>query len=217
MEQCGDTKLQDDTVSPYAKTDPPPPPVAVEMDHGRFNSQRPSAADAVYQALSDVNAALRDIKATLDSVVRNQTAQGSAIVHLRDAVQRSWMTIGSGNGMRGLTVLHVEDYAELRVATDRCLIDAGAAVLSASTISEAQMQLQRLGDGALHAALVDDRLPDGYGASLARELRIKYPDVQIVLTTGYPDAVVRPGDADVMLIKPVSFDRIRKALIGSSE
>ena len=56
-------------------------------------------------------------------------------------------------------------------------------------------------------------MPGMNGVELAREISRRHPDVPVVLTSGYSDALVHGGAGDFELLqKPYSFDQLSLAL-----
>jgi two-component system, NtrC family, sensor histidine kinase HydH len=109
------------------------------------------------------------------------------------------MSIPSFNPPR---VLVVEDNAAFLDNLRELLGDAGYQVSGANSCRQA---LERVQDG-FDVALVDLRLPDGEGTELARELKEKVPECEVVLLTGFATletavAAVRAG-ACAYLMKP---------------
>ncbi|ATB32690.1 ATP-binding protein [Melittangium boletus] len=99
-------------------------------------------------------------------------------------------------------VLVVEDNAAFLDNLRELLDDAGYRVTGALSCREA---LERA-EAGFDVALVDLRLPDGEGTELARELKEKVPESEVVLLTGFATvetavAAVRAG-ACAYLMKP---------------
>jgi signal transduction histidine kinase len=99
-------------------------------------------------------------------------------------------------------ILCVDDNAALRDNLREILEDAGHEVASAESVAEAT----RLARDGFDVALVDVRLPDGDGISLATKLREIVPDAQVIMLTGFATlesaiATVRAG-AWAYLMKP---------------
>ena len=99
-------------------------------------------------------------------------------------------------------VLVVDDNAAFLDNLQELLGDAGYQVYGASSCREAR---ERAREG-FDVALVDLRLPDGEGTALARELKEKVPESEVVLLTGFATletavAAVRAG-ACAYLMKP---------------
>jgi signal transduction histidine kinase len=99
-------------------------------------------------------------------------------------------------------ILLVDDNAALVDNLAEVLGDAGYETSSARSCAEARKCAT-----AFDVALVDVRLPDGDGTELARTLKERAPDSQVILLTGYAStasaaAAVRAG-AFAYLVKPV--------------
>ena len=99
-------------------------------------------------------------------------------------------------------VLVVEDNAAFLDNLRELLDDAGYRVSVAMSCREAHERAE----GGFDVALVDLRLPDGEGTELARELKERVPESEVVLLTGFATvetavAAVRAG-ACAYLMKP---------------
>lgn len=109
------------------------------------------------------------------------------------------------------TILIVDDNRALSDNLSEILEDAGYAVRLAATCAEA------LADASgFCVALVDVRLPDGDGITLATTLKERLPDSEVILLTGFATlesatAAVRAG-AWAYLIKPCSPDNLLLAV-----
>jgi signal transduction histidine kinase len=103
------------------------------------------------------------------------------------------------------SLLIVDDNSALADNLREVLEDAGYKVRLATTCAEAEERA----DG-ISLALVDVRLPDGDGTVLARRLKERAPDVEVILLTGFATlesavGAVRAG-AWAYLVKPCSID-----------
>src|SRR5262245_51349921 len=92
------------------------------------------------------------------------------------------------------TILCVDDNAAMVDNLCEILEDASFAVRRAASCAEA-LEQARLG---FDVALVDLKLPDGDGTTLAGQLRERAPDSQVILLTGFATlesavAAVRAG------------------------
>ncbi|HEX8825017.1 MAG TPA: ATP-binding protein [Archangium sp.] len=99
-------------------------------------------------------------------------------------------------------VLVVDDNAAFLDNLNELLGDAGYSVAGANSCRQARERAL----GGFDVALVDLRLPDGEGTALARELKEKVPESEVVLLTGFATletavAAVRAG-ACAYLMKP---------------
>ncbi len=80
-------------------------------------------------------------------------------------------------------ILIVDDEASLRTALFRALDRKGFQVVTASTIKEAETFSQS--EKPIDLALVDLRLPDGDGMSFMTQLKMKWPEAQVIILTGH--------------------------------
>jgi len=79
-------------------------------------------------------------------------------------------------------ILVVDDERTLRYALKEGLSEEGYRVETAGDLSEALAFLNR---EEFHLALLDQKLPDGNGLEFLREIRTRYPDMQVVMMTAF--------------------------------
>lgn len=116
-----------------------------------------------------------------------------------------------------MRILLVEDELEVARSISRELTRAGFVADHVSSIDEARRALKVL---PYALVVLDRRLPDGDGMSLAPEIRRMRPGLQVLILTAYnkTDEIVAGLDAgaDDYLTKPFDFDellaRIRVAM-----
>jgi DNA-binding NtrC family response regulator len=85
-----------------------------------------------------------------------------------------------------LTILLVEDEVFVRNVTSEVLRSFGYAVISACNAEEAMDAFHR-SDGKIQLVLTDVVMPGSNGRKLAHELKKISPDLQVIVTSGYPD------------------------------
>jgi two-component system response regulator PilR (NtrC family) len=115
-------------------------------------------------------------------------------------------------------VLFVEDEAALREAVASRLCDEGFQIVECDNGEDA---LARLQDFAFDAVITDLRLPGLDGAALLEASLERYPDLIVIVVTGYgtvKDAVqaIRRGAAD-FITKPFQFDELLHVLRAGLE
>lgn len=112
-------------------------------------------------------------------------------------------------------VLLVEDEFLLHLFFTDMLSESGFAVDVAANFKEAAAKA-RSGIGDLVGAVVDLGLPDRPGDELVAELRAMYPNLPVVLTTGYADEDIRKRFSAVkgvqLLTKPFNAKELMAAL-----
>jgi CheY-like chemotaxis protein len=108
-------------------------------------------------------------------------------------------------------VLVVEDNPEVGAFAEQALADLGFKTLRATTAAEA---LGLLEDGnEFDVVFSDIVMPGQSGIHLARVIRQRWPDLSIVLTTGYSDALaMQHEDSFPVLHKPYSLEALSTAL-----
>jgi signal transduction histidine kinase len=115
-------------------------------------------------------------------------------------------------GGRARTILLVEDNEQVASITGEMLESLGFTVEHAANAHEA---LGRIGDGAaIDAVFSDIVMPGGMsGIELANMLRRSRPEISVLLTTGYSDAVADLNGEGIRLIpKPFQLDVLEDAL-----
>ncbi len=114
---------------------------------------------------------------------------------------------------RGERVLAVEDNTSLRRLVARQLTELGYRVVEAENAQEA---LKILDDQAIHLLFTDVVMPGGTsGYDLARAALARWPQIKVVLTSGFPDATLN-GQATLtdfrLLSKPYRRDDLARAI-----
>ena len=117
----------------------------------------------------------------------------------------------STNGLAGVQVLLVEDDPSLNELVGQMLEELGAAVLHASTASEALAVCEV---ATVEAVLSDMVMPGQMdGLDLARQLRASRGDLPIVLMTGYSEAATAASEEGFPILrKPFSLVGLARAL-----
>src|SRR3954451_1190828 len=112
-------------------------------------------------------------------------------------------------------ILIAEDEESLRTLVTRALALDGHDVLTASNGAEALDILAREG-AAIQLLLTDVRMPVMDGIALALAAASEYPDLSILLMTGYADQRERAAGLDALvhdvITKPFSLGAMRRAV-----
>jgi PAS domain S-box-containing protein len=114
--------------------------------------------------------------------------------------------------LRPVTVLVVEDDAQVRAVAVRSLHVAGCTVLEAATAEEAR-RVCAAHDGTIAVVVSDVVLSDGRGERLAEELRALRPEIRVVFASGY--AAIAGIDAAQLLAKPYTPSELRRAVANA--
>ncbi|MGF6527056.1 ATP-binding protein [Variovorax sp. PvP013] len=115
----------------------------------------------------------------------------------------------TGHGTR---VLVVEDNVEVGALATQTLAELGYVTAWVVDARQALAELDRAPD-AFDVVFSDVVMPGMNGIELAREIERRHPDVPVVLTSGYSDALVHGGSSGFELLqKPYSFDQLSLAL-----
>jgi two-component system cell cycle response regulator CpdR len=115
-------------------------------------------------------------------------------------------------------ILIAEDNADLRAFIVRALSDDGHDMTEAADGAAALEHLKQ-SDGAFDLLLSDVKMPVMDGIALALATARDYPDVTIVLMTGYAEQRERAYGLDALvrdvITKPFSLDQIKSAVRGA--
>jgi CheY-like chemotaxis protein len=108
--------------------------------------------------------------------------------------------------------LLVEDDREVSALTKELLSALG---FSVTHVASAEAALGALANARqIDQVLSDIMMPGGVsGVQLAREIRRRYPDIPVILTTGYVEAAAEVKDGEfALLLKPFSVEALAEAL-----
>jgi CheY-like chemotaxis protein len=112
-------------------------------------------------------------------------------------------------------ILLVEDEALVRMLAVEYLENGGYRVEPAVSAVDAMNRI-RLVHGDIHAAIIDVGLPDRKGDALVSELRAIYPELPIVIASGYEEAHLRErfkSDTRITFLnKPYMQEQILRSL-----
>jgi CheY-like chemotaxis protein len=111
---------------------------------------------------------------------------------------------------RSLVVLAVDDDALVQMNTVAMLEDLGHTVVEASNGSEALEVLKARGD--VQVVVTDFSMPKMTGGDLAAEIAKQWPDVPVILATGYAELPSGAQVDAVRLPKPFGQDELAKAI-----
>ena len=116
---------------------------------------------------------------------------------------------GGGAPDRVLVVLAVDDDGLVLMNTTAMLEDLGHTVLAATSAREA---LSLMGERAVDLVLTDYAMPQKTGLELALEVKARWPDVAVILTSGYAEMPDGEGMDTGRLPKPFTQADLGRAL-----
>ena len=112
----------------------------------------------------------------------------------------------------GLSVLVVEDNAEVGTFANHGLTELGYATTLVSSAFEALAELAK-DAGRFDVVFTDVVMPGMTGIELAQEIRHRYADLPVVLTSGYSHVLSQNGSFGFELLqKPYSIDQLSGVL-----
>jgi len=115
--------------------------------------------------------------------------------------------------MEKTQIMLVDDEERFLVTTSKFLVRKGYQVVTATSGAKA---LQQLNEGSIHVVVLDVKMPDMDGITTLKEIKRRFPDVEVILLTGHAtleSAVegLNAGACDY-LMKPCDLDELaRKA------
>ncbi len=120
----------------------------------------------------------------------------------------------SPHGTETLTILLVEDSAQVRDIARRLLERDGHDVTTAADAHEA-LRVTHTAPAPFDVVITDVVMPGMSGFELGRELRQRFPGVAVVYMSGYPQGVVdAQGPLDGPLVeKPFTIEEMRRGIV----
>ena len=109
----------------------------------------------------------------------------------------------------GETVLLVDDDDQVRRALGLLLENLGYITHIAQNAQEALDQLDQIGD-EVHLVISDVVMPGIDGVQLAHEIRQRFPELPILLISGYSDGSITGVGVSRFLRKPFSMQQLAK-------
>jgi len=110
---------------------------------------------------------------------------------------------------QSLTVLAVDDEPLILMNLVDMLEDLGHEAVSAGSGQSAIAEMEKRSFDLL---VTDQSMPNMTGADLIRQAREKFPDIAVILATGYSDVPEETGGDVVRLGKPFSSEDLARAL-----
>lgn len=133
----------------------------------------------------------------------------------RKAVQAALSQGADRTGVRGTTVLLVEDNDQVRDFAQALLEDLGCRVIPADSAETALPLIDAETPGLLFSDIV---MPGRSGIALARAARETRPDLPILLASGYSEEIIGGAASDFQVLrKPYSGETLAPALSRALE
>ena len=115
--------------------------------------------------------------------------------------------------MAGRRILLVEDDTTIVVPFQLILESEGYHVDTASTGRQA---IENIGKNEYQVVILDMKLPDMQGIEVAREIRNKTDEINLIIMTGYPNLVDSIEALDIgiseILLKPINADEFLRTV-----
>jgi signal transduction histidine kinase len=113
-----------------------------------------------------------------------------------------------------LAVLAVDDDALILMSTIDMLEDLGHSVIGANS---GQQALERLAGSKFDLLITDHAMPHMTGAQLLKEVRARYPNLPVVVATGYAEMPIDGVTGAVRLSKPFSQTDLVGAMLKARQ
>jgi PAS domain S-box-containing protein len=148
--------------------------------------------------------------------IRSRQGEGTTIILIlprtEKALPGATQAVTMSKLPKGLRVLLVEDNPQVRDFAEGLLADLGCNVVSTQTAEDA---LQKLASDGIDLILSDVVMPGLSGVELAQKVQEIYPEVPILLATGYSDEIVDRGSEFSVLLKPFGAADLSKAIAAA--
>ncbi len=114
---------------------------------------------------------------------------------------------------QGACILVVEDNTEVGAFATDALTELGYNVVLATDGAAALVELARPRKDSIQVVFSDVVMPGMTGIELGREIRKLYPQLPVILTSGYSDALADSGNQGFELLrKPYAIDELSRIL-----
>lgn len=115
--------------------------------------------------------------------------------------------------MVGRRILLVEDDTTIVIPFQFILESEGYHV---DTVSTGRQAIENIGKKEYQVVVLDMKLPDMQGIEVAREIRNKTDEINLIIMTGYPDLVDSIEALDIgiseILLKPINADEFLRTV-----
>jgi CheY-like chemotaxis protein len=118
-----------------------------------------------------------------------------------------------GRGIRPLVVLAVDDDSLVLMNTTTMLEDLGHAVFEATSGKQALEILRR--EKTVDLVITDQAMPRMTGAQLAEAIRPEWPNLPIIVATGYAELPPGPDAGLSKLAKPFRQEDLAQAIANA--
>ncbi len=149
--------------------------------------------------------------------VESTVGEGSTFVLYLPLTHQTPAAVGisetqSLHDAKGLNVLVVEDNVDVAAFAVSALRELGCGVFLARNGSDALAELEH-NHQRYHSVFSDVVMPGISGLELAKTLRERYPDLHVVLTSGYSELLARETDHGFALLrKPYTLGDLARAI-----
>lgn len=113
----------------------------------------------------------------------------------------------------GRRILLVEDDTTIVIPFQFMLESEGYHV---DTVSTGRQAIENIGKNEYQVVVIDMKLPDMQGIEVAREIRNKTDEINLVIMTGYPNLVDSIEALDIgiseILLKPINADEFLRTV-----
>jgi len=116
-------------------------------------------------------------------------------------------------GKKTKKALIIEDEADMCLLLNIMLNDDDVDVDHVKSLSAAK---EYLANEQPSVVLLDNKLPDGYGVDFITFIKSYYPNVKIIMISGYDasvEDVALDSGADIFLQKPFTKDQLYKSMV----
>ncbi len=108
-------------------------------------------------------------------------------------------------------MLVVEDQGEMCLVLDMILSERNFELDYVNNLLDADEYLEKNHPSVI---ILDNKLPDGFGVDFITYVKKKYPDIKIIMISGFSTArdIAMENGADYFLEKPFSLENVNEAI-----
>lgn len=108
-------------------------------------------------------------------------------------------------------ILVVDDQGEIGLLLNIVLSEMDLEVDYVNNLEETEKYLSANQPAAI---LLDNKLPDGFGIDFTSHIKRRYPEVRVIMVSGFPGAhdVALENGADLFIEKPFTAKQIQEAI-----
>jgi DNA-binding NtrC family response regulator len=134
--------------------------------------------------------------------------------HIKTDAQKQGMTKTTLHPAKAKKVLIIEDEGDMCLLLNIILTGKELELEHVKNLSEAEAYLQQEQPAVV---ILDNKLPDGFGVDFILYIKKNYPNIRIIMISGFDGSVkdvALENGADIFLQKPFTKDQLYQSIKG---